>query len=138
MSEEGPSSPRKLRDRRSSKRKAPETANKKGKKKKKSQDTQDEISKNETSKKTSKEMFVSLESPPPMVATVPKKPPSYKSVVQLLSKPLREEERTITSGSGVQNKRTYLVYKCPNEYCKEKMGRSGFRNRSGSSTRSII
>ena len=99
MSEEGPSSPWKLRDHCSSKRKAPETANKKGKKKK---------------------TFVSLESSPPMAALVPKKPPSYKSVVQLLSKPLREEERTITSRSGVQNKRTYLVYKCPNEYCKEK------------------
>ena len=55
-----------------------------------------------------------------LLTSTSKKPPSYKSVVQLLTTPLREEERMVRSWSGESTMKTYLVYQCPNQFCKEK------------------
>ena len=55
-----------------------------------------------------------------LLSSTSKKPPSYKSVVQLLTTPLREEERMVRSRSGESTMKTYLVYQCPNQFCKEK------------------
>ena len=55
-----------------------------------------------------------------VASSPPTKLPSYKAVVQLLAKPVREEEKSFTNRSGVEQKRIYLVYKCPNQFCKEK------------------
>ena len=48
-----------------------------------------------------------------VASSPPTKLPSYKAVVQLLAKPVREEEKSFTNRSGVEQKRIYLVYKCP-------------------------
>ena len=48
-----------------------------------------------------------------------KKQPSYKAVVQMLTTPLREEERLVTTCKGESTTKTYLVYQCPNQFCKE-------------------
>ena len=49
-----------------------------------------------------------------------KKPPTYKTVVQLLTTPLREESKTFLNKKGDEATKTYLVYQCLNDLCKER------------------
>ena len=60
-----------------------------------------------------------------------KKPPSYKTVVQLLASPLREDTRTVRSKNGESSLKRYLVYQCPNEFCKEKNRKIWFQKLMG-------
>ena len=48
-----------------------------------------------------------------------KKQPSYKAVVQMLMTPLQEEERLVMTRQGDSTTKMYLVYQCPNQFCKE-------------------
>ena len=55
-----------------------------------------------------------------LLTSTSKKTPSYKSVVELLTTPLREEERMVRSPAGKSTMKMYPVYQCPNQLCKEK------------------
>ena len=77
----------------------------------------------------SKELFV--EQATSLVAATMRKPPSYKTVVQMLTTPLREEPKTFRNKNGVEQTKTYLVYKCPNQHCKEKNREIWFQKSMG-------
>ena len=62
---------------------------------------------------------------------VSKKPPSYKTVVQLLTTPIREEEKCVTNRQGLSMMKMHLVYRCPNEMCKEKNREIWFQKSMG-------
>ena len=67
-----------------------------------------------------------------MIGTmVSKKPPSYKTVVQLLTTPIREEEKCVTNRQGLSMMKMHLVYQCPNEMCKEKNREIWFQKSMG-------
>ena len=67
-----------------------------------------------------------------------KKPPTYKTVVQLLTMPLREESKTFLNTKGNEATKTYLFTNARMSYARRGTKKYGSRSQWVSSTRLII